>query len=66
MMSEYADEMERIIGFYKSYHEHSETLPMLLIHGPSGSGKLRSVESLAAKLSMHICKVSGIFLWGIV
>lgn len=60
IVSEYTDEMERIINFYKSHHEYSETLPMLLLHGPSGSGKLRSVEALAAKLSMHLCKVSRI------
>ena len=57
IVSEYTSEMERIINFYSSHHEYSETLPMLLLYGPSGSGKLRSVEALAAKLSMHLCKV---------
>lgn len=57
IVSEYTDEMERIINFYKSHHEYSETLPMMLLHGPSGSGKLRSIEALAAKLSVHLCKV---------
>jgi hypothetical protein len=35
----------------------SETLPLALLHGPSGSGKLRTVEALCAKMSMHLCKV---------
>ena len=35
----------------------NETLPLALLHGPSGSGKLRTVEALCAKFSMHLCKV---------
>lgn len=57
-MVPYTNEIEKIISFYKSFHESSEILPLILLHGPSGSGKFRIVEALAAKLSMHICTVS--------
>lgn len=57
IMSSYANEIERIIDFYKMFHASNETLPLILIHGPSGSGKLRTVEAIAAKLSMHLNKV---------
>ena len=58
----WADELERTIGFYKAYHQANETLPVALVHGPSGSGKLRTVEALCARLSMHLCKVKAVVL----
>ncbi len=57
IVSEWVNELDRTIGFYKQYHQTNETLPITLLHGPSGSGKLRTVEALCARLSMHLCKV---------
>jgi DNA polymerase III delta prime subunit len=59
IVANYVNEIEKIISFYRVHHEHSDTsLPLLLVHGPNGSGKLRTAEALAAKLSMHFCKVN--------
>lgn len=64
IVSKYVNEIERVMNFYRIHHVTSETLPLMLLHGPSGSGKLRTIEGLAAKLSMHLCKINAVNLVG--
>ena len=56
-MEKYSKQVEKVITFYKRFHEDNETLPLMLLHGPSGSGKTRVVDAVCASSSFHLCKV---------
>lgn len=58
----YTNKMEKIIQFYHHFHgSNKDKLPLMLLVGPSGSGKSRCVEKVCSNLSFHLCKVSEFF-----
>ncbi|RNA31921.1 peroxisome biogenesis factor 6 [Brachionus plicatilis] len=64
ILKDYALEIKKVLNFYEYFHSRDKITPLLLIHGPSGSGKLRSVETACRNLSFHLCKVNCVNLAG--
>lgn len=63
-LNSYVHQIEKIIQFYNTFHQLNDNLPILLLHGPNGSGKTRSIQSVCQNLSLHLCKVNSVNLAG--
>lgn len=64
VLKDYALEIEKVLNFYEYFHSKDNLTPLLLIYGPSGCGKARSVETACRNLSMHLSKVNSVNLAG--
>lgn len=53
----YVSQITKIFNFYYSHHKSIDTLPIILLHGPSGSGKIRIAQSVCSVLSLNLSKV---------
>ena len=57
VMATYVDQIEKIFNFYYTFVQPWDSLPAMLIHGPSGCGKIRCIEQACANLGLHLNKV---------
>lgn len=61
----YVDKIVKLINFHKYFNESSQnSLPILLLYGPVGSGKTRIVENVCANMSAHLLAINGVNLAG--
>ncbi|CAF0986625.1 unnamed protein product [Brachionus calyciflorus] len=62
ILKEYTTEIKKILEFNEFMNQ--EETPLLLIHGPNGGAKTRSVQMACQELNFHLCKVNCVNLAG--